>query len=53
MTRPFISFSIFPPYSHWRPKYETSFPGNLQVPARLSEVNEDGRRLRELLGLHP
>lgn len=39
MTRPFIPFPIFPPYSHWRPKSATSFPGNLQVSARLSEVS--------------
>lgn len=43
MTRPFIPFPIFPPYSHWRPKCETSFPVNLQVSARLSEVNESGQ----------
>ena len=39
MTGPFIPFPIFPPYSHWRPKSATSFPGNLQVSARLSEVS--------------
>jgi hypothetical protein len=39
MTRPFIPLPIFPPYSHWRPKSATSFPGNLQVSERLSKVN--------------
>ena len=43
MTRPFIPFPIFPPYSHWRPNRETSFPGNLQVSARLSEVSQLSR----------
>ena len=40
MTRPFIPFPIFPPYSHWRPNRESSFVENLQVLARLSRVTE-------------
>lgn len=43
MTRPFIPFPIFPPYSHWCPKSATSFPGNLEVSARLSEVNSQSQ----------
>ncbi|MGY4494862.1 integrase [Pseudomonas sp. TE3610] len=43
MTRPFIPFPIFPPYSHWRPKSATGFPANHEVSARLSEVSQSSQ----------
>ena len=38
MVHPFVPFPIFPPYSHWYPNRETRFPSNLQVLARLDEL---------------
>ncbi|RML35355.1 Integrase protein [Pseudomonas savastanoi pv. glycinea] len=39
MVRPFIPFPIFPPYSHWYPNREASFPSNLQILSRLNELD--------------
>lgn len=39
MVRPFIPFLLFPPYSHWCPNREASFPSNLQTLARLNELD--------------
>lgn len=41
MTRPFIPFPIFPPYSHWYPNREDELPANLQVAARLNDIDPE------------
>lgn len=39
MTRPFIPFPIFPPYVYWRPNQLRSFPTNLAVADRLTQID--------------